>query len=524
VWFATSCGAVFTLDTRTNAITTREPAPRPTGPFRQMRMTVTSAGDVFVARGTNMIERFRRDPTLPNTLFAVGGAVHDVVAAAPSGHIFFVDIQAHKLRKLDPATAMATDVAPLGGRPWLLVHPLGGQIIAVNEDAGSGHDVVVTRLDVTGGATASLTIPGAGTSDLERGHPSLDPIGGELYIPLPGGLAVVRDPGSFPTLFGWVGLGGGRWAGTAAAGKVWLAHDALTLVEPPQFFANGVSPAPSGARVVVTQASPLRCFDPVDADGDGMGNACDVCPNDPGNDGDGDGVCLAQDNCPTTYNPMQEASDNDGTGDACDTDDDNDGRLDPADNCRTVANGNQADKDKDRVGDACDNCLLVKNPDQRDSDRDGLGNMCESDDDNDGVADTADNCPEDWNDKQQDRDHDGIGDACEKERIVPGIGWLMQARLDALTRVFDERFTSRPFGPWGPWEPLTGCPKCSGEQLTAYNDALGRAPSFLSGGGGDSGASLFLTGDRIAAFLDLWDDTTLPQAISELNNLFGEDW
>ncbi|HEX3085833.1 MAG TPA: thrombospondin type 3 repeat-containing protein [Pyrinomonadaceae bacterium] len=60
--------------------------------------------------------------------------------------------------------------------------------------------------------------------------------------------------------------------------------------------------------------------DQTDSDHDGLGNACDICPNDASNDVDHDGVCGAVDNCPTVFNPDQSDIDNDGVGDACDTD------------------------------------------------------------------------------------------------------------------------------------------------------------------------------------------------------------
>lgn len=71
-------------------------------------------------------------------------------------------------------------------------------------------------------------------------------------------------------------------------------------------------------------------------------------------DADGDGVADASDNCPVAPNPDQANADGDGLGDACDPDDDNDGVLDGADNCPVVANPDQADLDGDGLGNVCD--------------------------------------------------------------------------------------------------------------------------------------------------------------------------
>jgi hypothetical protein len=88
-----------------------------------------------------------------------------------------------------------------------------------------------------------------------------------------------------------------------------------------------------------------------DADLDGVGDACDVCPDDPGNDADLDGLCA------------------------------------PADNCPTVSNNDQADGDGDGVGNVCDNCPAESNLGQDDFDLDGAGDACDSDDDNDAYPD-----------------------------------------------------------------------------------------------------------------------------------------
>jgi hypothetical protein len=142
--------------------------------------------------------------------------------------------------------------------------------------------------------------------------------------------------------------------------------------------------------------------DQADADGDGIGDACDITPGGP--DGDNDGVPNTADNCPTVFNPNQADTDGDGTGDACDTpaDDDNDGTPNGDDNCPDVSNPGQADADNDGVGDACD--TTPNGPDN----------------DNDGVPNGSDNCPTVSNPDQADNDSDGIGNACDSTPNGPG--------------------------------------------------------------------------------------------------------
>ena len=165
-----------------------------------------------------------------------------------------------------------------------------------------------------------------------------------------------------------------------------------------------------------------------DSDNDGVGDACD-------SDADGDGVEDAVDNCPGITNSTQTDTDGDGIGDLCDTDSDGDGIDDSIDNCPNVYNPSQKDQDNDGVGDECDddidgdgfrnasdNCPMVANLGQEDPDNDGFGNRCDTDDDGDGIDDSIDNCPAVSNPNQEDGDSDGVGRACDTQDNPFGDG------------------------------------------------------------------------------------------------------
>ncbi|XP_034035947.1 cartilage oligomeric matrix protein [Thalassophryne amazonica] len=180
-----------------------------------------------------------------------------------------------------------------------------------------------------------------------------------------------------------------------------------------------------------------------DADGDGIGDACD-------DDADGDGIPNTQDNCVLVSNVDQKNIDEDDYGDACDNcravknndqkdtdvdkfgdecdeDIDGDGILNHFDNCKRVPNADQKDRDGDNVGDACDSCPYVPNPDQLDMDNDLIGDPCDTnkDSDGDGHQDSRDNCPAVINSSQLDTDKDGKGDECDDDDDNDGIPDLL---------------------------------------------------------------------------------------------------
>ncbi|XP_016843486.1 cartilage oligomeric matrix protein isoform X2 [Nasonia vitripennis] len=180
---------------------------------------------------------------------------------------------------------------------------------------------------------------------------------------------------------------------------------------------DGVMRCDRHADCICVAVNQYSCRCNVGWAGDGL-----ICGVDSDSDGYPDERLNCQDlrcradNCPKTPNSGQEDADGDGMGNACDEDADNDGVLNLSDNCPLLANSDQADSDQegpDDVGDVCDNCPYVKNRDQHDTDGDGIGDACDNDMDNDGVPNNEDNCAKTWNEDQQDTDHDGIGDVCD---------------------------------------------------------------------------------------------------------------
>jgi hypothetical protein len=203
----------------------------------------------------------------------------------------------------------------------------------------------------------------------------------------------------------------------------------FSLTRDAVLFTTGVLPQGDGVGDACDVCPGISDPAQADGDGDGVGDLCDNCPQlfnedqaDVDADGagdvcdvdsDGDGLNNAVDNCPLVGNPSQTDQDQDGAGDVCDPDQDGDGRDNGVDNCAFVSNANQSDFDGDGDGDVCDNCPQVANANQRDQDFDRLGDVCDPDQDGDGRANGADNCPASSNANQSDFDQDRVGDACD---------------------------------------------------------------------------------------------------------------
>jgi hypothetical protein len=234
-----------------------------------------------------------------------------------------------------------------------------------------------------------------------------------------------------------------------------------------------------------TNVGPANTIDPTkngcplptsgDADGDGINDTTDLCPNEAGTafaggclDIDQDGVpddCMSAttgacviDACLDSAGPANA----DPTKNGCpviNDDLDNDGIPNDHDNCAVVPNADQLDNDQDGLGNACDPTRDGSPPVSEDTDQDGISDSDEiasllypsmsplkADSDGDGICDgpasitdangvfictpnpktgLGDNCPIVSNgpntpgitsdDVQKDSNGNGIGDACEDD-------------------------------------------------------------------------------------------------------------
>jgi len=193
-----------------------------------------------------------------------------------------------------------------------------------------------------------------------------------------------------------------------------------------------------GVEALADNCPALANADQADADADGTGDACDLCPNAAGDNGDSDG---------------------DGLGDDCDPDRDGDGIPDAADHCPADADTAQVDTDADGLGDFCDPCVVDP---FNDADADGscsdiddcpaVYNPFQENSDADEHGDACDNCPFLWNDDQADVDEAGGGDACQRGFQQTGFLFVNTDTSANRMAVFETKTTGRLLpGPGSPY-------------------------------------------------------------------------
>jgi hypothetical protein len=240
---------------------------------------------------------------------------------------------------------------------------------------------------------------------------------------------LVAPDGVSGATYGPSGFYGTSAASPHVAGAAALVKQAYPSYSPAQiksFLEGRAVPLGAAGKDNIYGSGRLNLGAFPDADGDGVWDGADNCPNTANAnqlDSDGDGKGNVCDNCPAVSNPTQTNSDADTYGDACD-------------NCPSVTNQDQADSDGDGKGNVCDNCPSVSNPTQTDSDGDGKGNVCDNcpavsnptqtNSDADTYGDACDNCPSVSNPGQEDFETDGIGDACDHS---DGDGFLDAVEL-----------------------------------------------------------------------------------------------
>ena len=169
----------------------------------------------------------------------------------------------------------------------------------------------------------------------------------------------------------------------------------------------------------------------VDSDEDGMGDACDTCPNDATNDADSDEVCDDIDNCLGLANTDQADADSDAIGDVCDdcpSDPDNVCNVDqcPDDPNKTipgVCGCGVSDIDSDEDGTLDCNDVCPEDSDKIESGVCGCG-VSDDDSDEDGTADCNDECPDDPDKIEAGDNGCGVGgDGCFIATAAYGSYW-----------------------------------------------------------------------------------------------------
>jgi ELWxxDGT repeat protein len=202
------------------------------------------------------------------------------------------------------------------------------------------------------------------------------------------------------------------WCTAPVFSEYWWASQLAESNNPGPFDADGDGVADADDQCPNTPVGAtidaMGCEVIVDADGDGVADSDDQCPNTPAGttvdvtgcevaDADGDGVADSDDQCPNT--PAGETVDANGCS-SSQTDTDGDGIVDANDLCANTPAGetvntygcssSQIDTDGDGLVDSDDQC--PNTPAGETVDANGCSSS-ETDTDGDGVADADDQCP-----------------------------------------------------------------------------------------------------------------------------------
>ncbi len=147
---------------------------------------------------------------------------------------------------------------------------------------------------------------------------------------------------------------------TGACSEIYTKNDTITLEATPNDLVStfiGWTGACSGSSItctlLMTSNRVVNAIFGQDTDSDGIADDGDLSGTPGDNTCRGGNTINCDDNCPNVSNPDQADADGNGIGDACDGDKDGDGVADLQDNCPTVNNPDQMDSDHDGRGDAC---------------------------------------------------------------------------------------------------------------------------------------------------------------------------
>ncbi|MGE5143317.1 MAG: OmpA family protein [Acidobacteriota bacterium] len=325
----------------------------------------------------------------------------------------------------------------------------GGARLAyyVTGAVGLGAGVIFNREQNVPGSAGATMDPLLGSADLIVRLPAL------LYVV--GGYSRIDFGKSAPFSFTDGGFGGGLGVRLPIGGRVGVTLEGQAVYTPTTNGSFGQTHAThflvlGGLSFLETgESQPTTvAHGPRDADGDGVPDKRDACPNTPlgatvdvrgcPSDSDQDGVYDGIDKCPGT--PAGAKVDAVG----CPIDSDHDGIADGLDQCPdtpagAVVNsfGCPTDADSDGVPDGIDKCPATP----RGAAVDATG--CPKDTDGDSVPDGIDKCPDtpvgatvDANGCPKDADNDGVPDGIDKCPNTP-VGVKVDATGCPLTRDSD---------------------------------------------------------------------------------------